>query len=605
MVQSALVDYNPSLVDGTDVCFSPHQCFGDQPDGGKSLAIAPTLVDAANCVYAFPSIPGLPVAEGQLNVRAYYQNFGWPMNPTSASQPVFNSGGEQEILNEDAVEGFTLVGAPAPSDAGAGAADAGPSGAQQTYFKLAPGLCKLVQAASTPPANPSAGGAGTYITISDLRVANLCAPKTPLLPICAGQQTNGPALPNGEITSDETCNVGVSLAPTQSSLYLVMDESAVMSGAFGPMGSATALSLSLSDPVFKRTSAAFTFLPGQPADCTGATTALTTPMIPFGLASAVQSQIAQQLNDWVPKDTKTAPSPLELQAAMRLDAGAYTQLVTFLKGKELPNIAAAMFFVNRAPDLTNDCNPPLVGQPTVKAALESEILAAFNGTPSLQTYFVILDDDAHDTATPTGALTFFQQVQADLPQAVQVLDATQAMTNMQAAQTEAANFSKLVTQLGTCIYDYVLPTGTDISTVGLSFTIPGRATTVVPRAPACSAANQSAVDGWNVDSGRLRICGASCNNLRNGILASAAAALQAHQPAQDIPVSASIFCSGSAPVNNAAPSAPDASAPITIEGGVADQVDGGSSDASTGSIIGVVGDGSASTPDAAATATTP
>ena len=85
------------------------------------------------------------------------------------------------------------------------------------------------------------------------------------------------------------------LAPTQSALYLVMDQSRVMHGAFGPMGSATALSLSLTDPVFKRTFAAFTFLPGQPADCTAATTPFTTPRIDFALAADVQPQIAAKL----------------------------------------------------------------------------------------------------------------------------------------------------------------------------------------------------------------------------------------------------------------------------------------------------------------------
>ena len=546
--ESSLVDFDPSLVDGTDVCFSPRLCFGDPGDGGKNLTIPPQLIDASDCTYAFPSIPGVPTSAGQLNVRAYYQNFTWTKDSTGQYQPVFHGGGEQEILNEDPVEGFTFVAGPGASEAGVSDA-----GAQATYFRLAPGLCKLVHAATTPPADPTSGGAATYITISDLRVANLCPPKTPLLPICSGEQTNGPALPSGEVTSDGTCNVGVSLAPTQSALYLVMDHSSVMHGAFGPMGSATALSLSLTDPVFKRTFAAFTFLPAQPADCTGATTPFTMPDIPFDIAGTVQPQIATKLEMPVDSPDGGPLSPLDLQAALRLDAGAYAQVVSFLKGKELPNIAAAMFFVNRAPDLTNDCSPPLAGQPTVKGALESEILAAFNGTPSLQTYFVILDDDLHDTATPAGALTFFQQVQADLPQAVQVLDATQAMTSMQAAQTEAANFSKLVTQLGTCLYDYSLPAGTDVSTVGVSFAVPGQPATVVPRAPACSAANQGTVDGWNLDSGRLRICGASCNNLRNGILASAAAALQAHLPAQDVPVSASIFCSGMAPVNNATP----------------------------------------------------
>jgi hypothetical protein len=561
-----LVDFDPSLVDGTGICFSPRECFGDKPDGGGSLAVAPLLVDATTCTYEFPG----PAPLG-LNVRVYYQNFAWTQGSTGDFVPVLTTGGEQEILNEDQVEGFTLV---SPADAGA---DGGTKGA---LFKLAPGLCKLATAASDPPNTPMAGGAATYITISDLRVSPLCPPKTPLLPICKGEQTNGPAVPNGfmagETTTDGVCNVGVPMAPTQSALYLVMDQSQVMHGAFGPMGSATALSLSLSDPVFKRTSAAFTFLPGQATDCTAATTPFTTPAIDFGLAAAVQGKIAAKLNGWTAPDTAAMPNPLELQAAMRLDAGTYKHVTDFLVNKEAPNIAAAMFFLNRAPTTTNDCNPPLGGQPTVQAALESEILQAYNATPSLQTYFVVLDDDAHDATTPAGALTFFQKVQADLPQAVHTLDATQT-GSMTGAQTVAANFSKLVTQLGTCLYDYGLPPNTDPTKVEVAYSVPGMGQTIVPSSAGCNSTTQGTIDGWNVDNGRLRICGTSCNNLRTAILATAGAALKSGQPAPDIPVTATILCSGSAPVSDAGPidageeggddAGASADATLSVEGG--------------------------------------
>jgi hypothetical protein len=554
MVDSQLVDYDPSLVDGTDVCFSPGTCFGDDPEGGTNRTVPPLLLDADSCTYALPVIPGFATPPGQINVRAYFQNFQWAPGAGGVMQPMLKSGGEQEILNEDPVEGFTVV--PAPADAGA---PDGGSAAFGTTFKLATGLCQLVHQASNPPAAPPTGAAD-YITISDLRVAGFCPPKIPLLPVCHGEQTNGPALPNGETTTDLTCNVGVSLSPTQSALYLVMDHSAVMHGAFGPMGSATALALSLSDPVFKRTYAAFKFLPGQPSDCTTPASmvqSFSMPDIDFELAASAQSQIATKLDDWTATDTTASPSPLDLQASLRLDAGGYAHVLSFLQNKELPNIAAVMFFVNRAPDLTNDCSPPLNGQATVQAAVESQILAAYNGTPSLQTYFVVLDDDAHDESTATGALTFFDKVQADLPQAVQVIDATQSSTNMQAAQTAAANFSKLVTQLGTCVYDYSLPATTDPSKVEVAYTLAGQAQTLIPANANCSLANQSSVDGWAVDSGRLRICGKSCNDLRNGVLASAAAALQSGTPDQDVPVTATVVCQGSAPVSDAGPQNPN------------------------------------------------
>jgi hypothetical protein len=584
MAEDALVDFDPSLVDGTGVCFDPQVCFDDKPEGGTSRSVAPVLVDAGTCTYEYPG----PAPVG-LNVRAYYQNFAWNKDSTGQFQPVLQTGGEQEILNEDPVEGFALVATP---DAGPGA------GVKGSLFRLAPGLCKLATAASDPPPTPAVGGAATYITISDLRVSPVCPPKTPLLPICKGQQTNGPALPSGEVTTNGTCNVGVPLAPTQSALYLVMDQSQVMHGAFGPMGSATALSLSLSDPVFKRTFAAFTFLPGQPADCTSATTSFTTPEIDFGLASTVQPQIAAKLKDWTAPDTAANPNPLELQAAMRFDAGAYKHVTDFLVGKELPNIAATMFFVNRAPTTANDCDPPLAA--TVQGALESEILQAYSATPSLQTYFVVLDDDAHDSSTPTGALTFFKKVQADLPQAVQVLDATQT-NSMQAAQTAAANFSKLVTQLGTCVYDYGLPANTDATKVEVTFTVPGKPQTIVPSSSACTAATQGSVNGWNLDNGRLRICGSPCDDLRQGILAAAGAALMSGQPTPDIPVTATILCDGSGPVNDAGPSEAGDDVEVTADSSTsADAAPDVTAEASTAAAIadgGVAFDAQAVTPD--------
>ena len=357
------------------------------------------------------------------------------------------------------------------------------------------------------------------------------------------------------MTTNGTCNVGVPLAPTQSALYLVMDPSRVMHGAFGPMGAATALSLSLTDPVFKRTFAAFTFLPGQPADCTAATTPFTTPLIDFALAADVQPQIAAKLAVPAAPDADAGtPSPLELQAALRLDAGVYKHVIDFLVNKELPNIAAAMFFVNRAPDTTNDCDPPLGGQPTVQAALESEILAAYNGTPSLQTYFVVLDDDAHDEASPTGGLTFFQNVQAD--SAAGGPDAGRHADEQHAGRPDGGG--ELLQGRHPARYVRLrLRAAAEHGPVDGRGGVrhPGASRqTIVPASAGCSAATQNTIDGWNVDSGRLRICGSSCNNLRQGVLASSGAALMSGQPAPDIPVTATILCSGSAPVSDAGPS---------------------------------------------------
>src|SRR5258708_39507566 len=122
-------------------------------------------------------------------------------------------------------------------------------------------------------------------------VANACAPKVQLLPICKEEQNQGSAvLPGGVISPSATANgqclVPAPLIPAPSTIYVAMDKSAVMHDAFGKQGKATALSLSFNDPVFKRTYAGFQFLPGLDADCSGPTTSFTTLAVPFGLASA-------------------------------------------------------------------------------------------------------------------------------------------------------------------------------------------------------------------------------------------------------------------------------------------------------------------------------
>ncbi|MGH7269044.1 MAG: hypothetical protein ACREJ3_01325, partial [Polyangiaceae bacterium] len=334
---------------------------------------------------------------------------------------------------------------------------------------------------------------------------------------------------------------------------------------------------------FKRTYAAVDFLPGLSSECTSPTTSFETPTIDFGLASAVQGPLASRLLNWKAPDMGTmpcstsadcpasapvcagtgvinlngglasmstcvAPSALDLQAALRLDGGAYAHILKFLQGVPRTNVAGAMFFLNRAPDANNDCNPPLGGgsiqapdagaiaddggstfadsgvgadadamagdggQPTsadgggdgqppfatsdsgttgeagtavqgpdpgALAAIESEIQAAYSGTPSLRTYFVVLDDDAHDTTQPGGALTFFNRVHADLPQAVTTLDATSTKMSQMAGEAVSASFSNIITQLGTCLYDYGLPAGKGLSDMQIQFGVPGGGQSIV------------------------------------------------------------------------------------------------------------------------------
>jgi hypothetical protein len=583
-----LVDFDPALLDGTDVCFNPQECFAD--------ALPAQLVDLATCTYAVPTIPGTTPPPG-LNVRIWYEDFLWTPDGDGTFSNVLQNGGEMEILNNDPTEGFTLGG---PPDAGVG--DGGAS--TQELFQLAPGLCQLAQQAALPPPPPAVGadggvaadaGTGEYVTVSRIEVATGCPSKPALLPICQGQQANASVLPGDAGSSpDGVCNVNVNMTPTQSALYLAFDDSQLMNGAYGGMGSAYALSLSLNDPVFQRTYAASTFFhQTTSADCTATPTSYESPKVPFGLAASVQSKIANELLTWTAPDPGTmscsttggidggstcpsgqvcagtgtpnmftcvTPDALDLQAALRLDSGVYGDILQFLQGRGSVNVAAAMFFLNRAPTASNDCNPPLPApdggvDTTVTQAIENEIAAAFNATPSLRTYFIVLDDDAHDThnVNPPGALTYFNTIQSDLPQAVTVLDATNTST-MSQAQIVGANFSKIVTQLGTCVYDYGLAAGYAADQVEIGYQIPGQPKTIIPQDPNCDDANQETVSGWNFDGGRVRICGQACSTLQSSILGATAAALNANLPAPDIGVTATVLCApATGEVSDAAP----------------------------------------------------
>ena len=62
---SKLVDFDPSLVDGTQDCFNPSQCF-PAADGATAV-----LLDSTSCLYEVP--PDQTAGLG-LNVRIIYQD---------------------------------------------------------------------------------------------------------------------------------------------------------------------------------------------------------------------------------------------------------------------------------------------------------------------------------------------------------------------------------------------------------------------------------------------------------------------------------------------------------------------------------------------------
>jgi hypothetical protein len=554
---SSLADFDPSLVDGKQDCFSPSTCFPPYP-----ATISAVPVDATGCVYSAPqATPGAP-AQG-LNVRIAYAQNTWGMDPATGAFAL--QGGlpiEQEILNVDAQEGFT-VDAKNPA-----------------RFTLAPGLCKLVHNTATPPTTPSGDGGAPFKSITDVQVALGCASKPVLLPFCAAEQ-------NGNVSNNPpaiACGVGAKLTPAPSAVYVVVDNSATMGPAFGPTGYATVMNLSFADPVFKRTYVAFQFLTHAASECTSAMTQFTSPMVDFGLPSTVQPVIAPLLlTPPSASDTTDMPAPLYLLAAMRSDAGAYKHLSDFVNnlGGGVSD-AAVMFFVNRVPvapsmgdagggdaasDAGTDGGSAVVVQrttgaecsptgPTVQADIESAVSQAVSS--GLSTYFVVLDNNDHQPP-----LAFFQQVAQDVGTStgggatVSVLDATSARPDV-----VLTNFQQTVTSAVTCAYD--LPTGID-STAQLAFNLPANTSvnqTSVPVPVAikfdssCTTANRNSgtSNGWGIDHGHIVICGASCTTLQSTIAVVTASALlgasdgglpslDGAAPAiPDVPVTATIPC---------------------------------------------------------------
>jgi hypothetical protein len=699
--QTTLPDFDPTLLDGTGLCFSPAQCF---PAGATFPA---ATIDATSCIYGLPSYVTESALTSGVNVKVQ----------------IVKNAGELEILNLDppncgdkgapACEGFKVLG-PA-SDAGISEAAShveasvfpGDSGVPALAYnpsalriQLAPGLCELVQAGLTPPKAPPTGQTSTYHTISDISMSGLCQPKLPLLPICAGERNNNPVLPDSGTTGDGVCNVAVPLTPAPSVLYLVMDDTAVMHGALGPTGSVTTLSLSFSDPVFKRMYSGFKFVTANDQECTSQTTGYTVPAVPgctppqtctFSLINSIQAQVAGQLSGWGPPPGEVVaqtdggavvcyadvdcvnggqgtycskpnaqvpeggapdagddgggdagltpgvcvnPQSLDLQAAMRLDVGAYAQVSQVASTLPTAAVAGVMFFVNRVPETSTDAGtsdaggidgggidggpsvdagssgsgiaayPPPIGAqdcpmapptganssamtpgdiatvPTealnAQQVIESEALNAFsNPGQSMQTYFVVLDNDRHDHT----ALNFFNQVQADLVQpsgalpviTLDTLDVSKsALTSTvpgeaQRAKDELTAFTQIITKLGTCLYEVpqTVSASSPLSSVLVQYSQPlppgspppppgSNPPVTIPADPTC---NQGAVlaagdsgtgpNGWNFDTGRIRICGASCENLRTLVQNLGELAIATGTTALDVPVVVTPLCSGS------------------------------------------------------------
>ena len=533
----SLAAFDPSLVDGTGDCFDPTVCLA---------ATAPAdVIDASSCLFGVPSAGADAATSKGYNVRITYTDVSFAKDPgTGATLPSSSTPLETQVLDTDAIEGYTI-----------------PDSSQPLQFQLAPGLCALEKEyLNQSGLQPNASGPA-YHTVSNVDVAVGCPAKSPLLPFCAGQQHGN--VSNGS-PSLIACGTAVPVQSTPSALYVVADDSGSMGTAFGSTGYATAMNLSFAFPVFNHTYVAFDFLSGKSGECPasaagGTVTGYTSPQVAFGLAPDVQKQVAGILDAWAAPDTPGAANGLYLQGAMQPKSGAYQALSSFATRlgdagiAQSLNVAGLVLMVNRIPTVATpdggagdsgsgdggavDAGPTgyastgtecaLNGAADVQSALVAEANAAF--AQNLSTYFVVFNDDLSDGG---NVLTFYNGVaSAATPGAVTIVDAT--VPNGSAV---IASFAQKLAGVASCLYD--LPSGVD-TTATLTFTVPagtpGLNTTSEPESfpvtfdNTCNAANQNAAttNGWNVDNGRIRVCGKACTNIQVTILAAASEAFPA------------------------------------------------------------------------------
>jgi hypothetical protein len=159
----------------------------------------------------------------------------------------------------------------------------------------------------------------------------------------------------------------------------------------------------------------------------------------------------------------------------------------------------------------------------VQATLAAEAQAAL--AHNINTYFVVLNDTQQQSSS---VLSFYNGVASASAGAASVIDATSADPALVVGQ-----FASTLTSLAACLY--ALPAGVD-TTAQLTFTVPANTPILNPtsdpvafpiaQSPTCTAATSATGSGWNIDNGRIRLCGTSCQQIEQTLTAVAAAALQ-------------------------------------------------------------------------------
>jgi hypothetical protein len=307
------------------------------------------------------------------------------------------------------------------------------------------------------------------------------------------------------------------LTPVRSALYVLVDHSASMKEFYGASKLKEALSLALQAPTLRTSLVAIKLLPASAGDCTAATNRFATPDVPFGLAPTV----AKAAGDLIGDATRLDPSDsmLFLDAALKAEGG-YRALENLANdGKGSFNIREALLVGNR--DFAAHCSPT-VGDPVQHAFL------ALRDT-NIRTAVIVLK-------APPDAAQFLHDPVVDGLGIARAGGGPWFDASFDAAKAGPA-LTSVIADLGSCLYD--VPRGVDLTKDPRSAKVSYLDLVTLTRTNvdyngACAVGVPG--DGWNLEAGRVRLCGASCNNLHFVLDVSAQAAIVRHYPPPGVPV---------------------------------------------------------------------
>lgn len=469
------------FVDGMDEgsggsCFHAKDCVGP-------AAVPAAVVNSETCTYALPNTPSAPP-----------QAQGAPPNPFPKTGDginvivTYDGGYNSEVLDLDPDEGFFI---PDPS--------------KPQQFQLAPGLCDLVKGVDPQ-------GKDTLHRITAVRGAGICQPKKKTQFLCTDDGLAAMGADGNGGSTTQNAPVACSpheLKPAKSVLHVLADNTE-NSGSFYNGADRAALSLSLSDPSFSKTSVGLTFFPGDGAACSAG-------------PRAVEPKLAKEARDLIAgefaKRADGGAVPLRaVDTNTDLDA-ALSASYTFLEGAEFQSYyrRAVLVLGNRGFE-ANACNA------STPSTLAAQARANAN---RVDTYVIMLSNNSG--TAPQDPLIAGNQL-ALSGGTPHIYDGRVDKSQGQAA------FQQILKDLATCVYEDPAPPK---SGAVLSYSEPLAGTTkTITYNETCNQDGATA-SGWGIDKDnpqRVRVCGQACEDYRTVLQNAAAYAAQNLQPALAVPI---------------------------------------------------------------------